>query len=140
MFAYNFMVKYSNLIQIICTQLHVVKYSCLKQIIFKQINMNHRWDPNRTGVSSLDAAQGYTQDIYIFVGEEALNLLQEIQSWYFKQKQQSSIFHIKLATIIVDEPKAPFSLTTTPRCRGEWYSFPRIAPLYPWSVPYNGKC
>ena len=29
---------------------------------------------------------------------------------------------------------APFSIATTPRCRGGRYSIPRIAPLYPWTV------
>ena len=26
------------------------------------------------------------------------------------------------------------------RCRGGYYSFPRINPLYPWSVPYDAEC
>ena len=29
------------------------------------------------------------------------------------------------------DPKAPFSIASTPRCRGGRYSFPWIAPLYP---------
>ena len=37
----------------------------------------------------------------------------------------------KLATIVEGDPKAPFSIATTPRCRGGRYSIPRIAPLYP---------
>ena len=38
------------------------------------------------------------------------------------------------------DPKSPFSIATTPRCRGGCYSFPWIAPLYPWSIPYNAEC
>ena len=38
---------------------------------------------------------------------------------------------IKLATLVDGDPKAPFSIATAPRCRGECYSFPWIAPLYP---------
>ena len=34
-------------------------------------------------------------------------------------------------------PKVLFSIDSTPRCRGERYFFPWIAPLYPWSEPYN---
>ena len=34
----------------------------------------------------------------------------------------------------MSDPKAPFSIATTPRCRGRCYSIPWIAPLYPWSV------
>ena len=37
-------------------------------------------------------------------------------------------------------PKAPFSIATTPRCWGRCYSFPWIALLYPWYVPYNAEC
>ena len=40
----------------------------------------------------------------------------------------------------VGDQKAPFSIATTPRCRGECYSFPWIAPLYPWYVPYIAEC
>ena len=36
----------------------------------------------------------------------------------------------RLATIVEGDPKAPFSIATTPRCRGGRYSFPWIAPLY----------
>ena len=36
-----------------------------------------------------------------------------------------------MATIVEGDLKAPFS------CRGERYVFPWIAPLYPWSLPYN---
>ena len=43
----------------------------------------------------------------------------------------------KLATAVEDNPKAPFSIATTPRCREGHYSFPCIAPLYPWSTPYK---
>ena len=47
---------------------------------------------------------------------------------------------VKLATIVEGDPKAPFSIATTQRCRGGRYSIPRIAPLYPWTVPYNAEC
>ena len=36
--------------------------------------------------------------------------------------------------------KAPFSIATTPRCREGHYSFPWIAQIYPWSIPYNAEC
>ena len=38
----------------------------------------------------------------------------------------------KLATLDEGDQKALFSIATTPRCRGGLYSFPSIAPLYPW--------
>ena len=37
---------------------------------------------------------------------------------------------VKLATVVEDDQKAPFSIATTPKCRGGHYSFPWIAPLY----------
>ena len=42
-----------------------------------------------------------------------------------------NVSKVKLATIVEGDPKAPFSIATTPRCRGGRYSIPRIAPLYP---------
>ena len=47
---------------------------------------------------------------------------------------------VKLATIVKDDQKAPFSIATTPRCTGGRYSFSWIAPLYPWYVPYIVEC
>ena len=43
---------------------------------------------------------------------------------------------VKLATVVEGDQKAPFSIATTPRCKGGRYSFPWIAPLYPLYVPY----
>ena len=42
---------------------------------------------------------------------------------------------VKLATIVKGDPKAPFSIATTLRCRGGRYSIPWISPLYP--DPYH---
>ena len=47
---------------------------------------------------------------------------------------------VKLATIVEGDPKAPFSVATTLRFREGLYSFPWIASLYPWYVPYNAEC
>ena len=43
------------------------------------------------------------------------------------------IIYIYIYIYIVEggDPKAPFSIATTPRCRGGRYPIPRIAPLYP---------
>ena len=40
-----------------------------------------------------------------------------------------STIYIKLATLVKGDPKAPFSIATTPRCRRGHYSW--ITPLYP---------
>ena len=57
--------------------------------------------------------------------------------WRRKRKRETESFLMKkkLATVVEGDPKAPLSIATTPRCRGGCYSFPWIAPLYPWSVP-----
>ena len=36
-----------------------------------------------------------------------------------------------LMTLVKGDPKAPFKIPTTLRCKGGHYSFPWIAPLYP---------
>ena len=38
---------------------------------------------------------------------------------------------VKLATVVEGDPKALFSIATTPRCRRGRYSFPWITLLYP---------
>ena len=38
---------------------------------------------------------------------------------------------VKLAAVVEGNPKATFTIATTPRRRGGHYSFPRIALLYP---------
>ena len=37
--------------------------------------------------------------------------------------------YVKLATVVEDDQKAPFSIATRLRCRGGRYSFSWIAPL-----------
>ena len=36
----------------------------------------------------------------------------------------------KMATVVEGDLKAPISIATTPKCRGERYSIPWIAPVY----------
>ena len=47
-----------------------------------------------------------------------------------RQPQRSGVSKIKLVTVVEGDPKASFSIATTPRCRGERYSFLWIATLY----------
>ena len=51
-----------------------------------------------------------------------------------------NLYKVKLATVVEGDPKAPFSIATTPRCRRGYYSFPWNSPLYPWYVPYIAEC
>ena len=47
---------------------------------------------------------------------------------------------VKLVILVESDPKAPFSIATTPRCRGGRYSISWIAPPYPLSLPHSAKC
>ena len=59
---------------------------------------------------------------------------------YQKKKKRFTFQYIKLSRVSDrsrGQPEAPFSIATTPRCRGERYSFTLMALLYPWYLPYN---
>ena len=56
------------------------------------------------------------------------------------RETESLLNKLKLTTVVEDDLKAPFSIVTTPWCRGGGYLFPWIAPLYPWNLPYNAEC
>ena len=45
---------------------------------------------------------------------------------------------VKLATVVEGDQKASFSIATTQK--GGGYSFPVIALLYPWYIPYIAEC
>ena len=47
---------------------------------------------------------------------------------------------VELATLVEGDPKVPFSIAITPKCRGGCYSILWIVPLYLWSLPYNTEC
>ena len=61
--------------------------------------------------------------------------------------QKSILYHffrklyrkVKLVTVVEGDPKAPFSIATTPRGRWGHFSFPWTTPLYSWSVPYSAE-
>ena len=60
-----------------------------------------------------------------------LRRLTQLLYSFFSLGSYFKIIKVKLATIVEGDPKAPFSIATTPRCREGRYSFPWIAPLYP---------
>ena len=65
---------------------------------------------------------GSYKHILIYIKTE-----REVYDTTFKSK-------VKLATTVEGNPKAPFSIATTPRCRGGRYSFPGL--LYFTLDPY----
>ena len=46
---------------------------------------------------------------------------------------------VMLSTLVEGDPRAPFSIATTPQCNGERYSIPWIAPLYPYRIMLSVK-
>ena len=42
-----------------------------------------------------------------------------------------NLLKVKLATLVEGDPKVPFSIPKTPRCKGGRYYIPWIVPLYP---------
>ena len=64
-------------------------------------------------------------------------------SFLISEPSDSSIItvsKVKLAILVEGDTKIPFSIATTPRCRGGLYSVPWIAPLYLWSLTHNVEC
>ena len=58
-------------------------------------------------------------------------------NWNLANGYISAIYAYKCTTLIEGDPKAPFSIATTERCKGERYTILWIAPFCPWSLPYN---
>ena len=58
--------------------------------------------------------------------------------------EQKEILDKNIASKVGDRGRGwletPFSIAITRRGRGGRNSFPRIAPLYPWYVPYIPEC
>ena len=77
---------------------------------------------------SLRITLDYSRQLYLLDAE-----------WNFKQFSLVSS-QVKSSTVVEGDQMAPFSIATTLRCRGGCYSFPRIAPLYSWYVPYIAEC
>ena len=79
--------------------------------------------------------------IYIYI-------CQRLSHWYiiFSKYSKMNWSHkwfkvskMKLVTLVEGDQMGPFSITTTPRCRRGRYSFPSIAPLYPWLIMLSAK-
>ena len=58
--------------------------------------------------------------------EKVREIQAEITTWWY----------MKLAIVVKGDQNVPLSIVTMLRCRGECYSFPWVAPPYPWSIPF----
>ena len=66
------------------------------------------------------------------------NMVSDIEELRFRETEKFNQnlkpltrIKVKLVTVVKSDPKAPFSVATTLRCRRGRYSFPLIALLYP---------
>ena len=136
-------------------------FKCCYVSLTIQLNISHLFTHSTTGWSH---NQNYSMTVKFSIAPKVIICqLNWVESWYFLAILRIIIWmlhnlwtidfnnllmniislcheYYKLATIVEGDPKAPFSIATTPRCRGGRYSIPRIAPLYPWTVPYNAEC
>ena len=80
--------------------------------------------------------------VYIYLNEckqitDITLLLLRSNTWrHLTVRKQMISLVKKLVTLVEGDPKTPFSIATTPRCRGGCYFIPWIVSLYPWSLPY----
>ena len=105
--------------------------------IWTRVAVSISYDDNHftTGIS--------IKDIMIYMDDESMGVFtKELLRCKTEQilKVKWSGHDNKLATVIESDPKAPFSIATTPWCRGGCYSITEIAPLYSWALPYNAEC
>ena len=67
-----------------------------------------------------------------------------IQSYLILTRSICFDFIIKSKSEVGDriegDQKPPFVIAATPMSKGGRYSFPWIAPLYPWYIPYIAEC
>ena len=90
-----------------------------------------RWTIGRSGERGSGISVPAVQHDYIYI---YIYIYIYTQRWVCEHNCFSLSSKVKLATIVEGNPKAPFSIATTPRCRGGRYSFPGL--LYFTLDPY----
>ena len=87
-------------------------------------NMSQRSCPPGPRLSSPGERERHTA---MPSGAREVNMLQSLFSLQLPLTHNfSNKVKVKLATIVEGDQKAPFSIATTPRCRGGRYSFPGL--------------
>ena len=59
---------------------------------------------------------------------------------WWKKGDSKYIRTVSTNRVVGDRRRGLPEIATTSRCMGGRYSFPWIAPLYPWNVSYNAEC
>ena len=98
--------------------------------------------PNTTGITVIFMFHGFFNSLARskYLSIFSLPFIFTLYYYYYYQYFPWVMRYKLLATVVKGDPKAPFSIATTPRCKGGGYSFLWLAPLYPWSLPYNAEC
>ena len=97
------------------------KENIVAELKFEPVAVQHV-NHNTIRNADLVCKKKITWDLMNFV-------VQQISEWKYNL--------VKLATLVEGNPKALFSIATTPKCRGGRYSISWINPLYPKNLPYN---
>ena len=103
----------------------VLQYFSHVLVCYTYITLPKQWKPGNVPVMDVS--------IVVVGALTCCTLLHPVYDLKTAQKKCK----LKLAAVEEGDPKAPFSIATTPKCREGRYSFPWTAPLYPWSVPFN---
>ena len=101
---------------------YIIHFVIMSHVFEKSLNY-HYWEcPWDVMVKALDCV--------IVVREFELQFRYYV---HFRTNTFGKGVKVKLVTLAEGDPKAPFSIATAPRCRGEGYFILWIAPLYLWS-------
>ena len=107
------------------------------------------WTPTYGQAKARRPARTYIQQICEDTGcspEDLPEAINEREKWRERVRDILAsgitwwLYIVKLSTVAESDSKAPISIATTLRCRWGCNSFPWMAPLYPWSLPYNAEC
>ena len=76
---------------------------------------------------------------YLQIDRKRLHLM-NFDIWIIKTYSSFTKYDkVKLVTLVEGDPKAPFSIATTLRCRGGRYSIPKSVSLYPYLIVLSVK-
>ena len=113
-----------------------------KHLLLRLIIMLELWGMQNTSLllslPGLLSPRSVTPDKLLSMGQIELNCVLRLK--WIVWKGTVYMHKVKTANVVDGGPKAFFLIATTPKSGRGQYSFPWIAPLYPWSMHYNGEC
>ena len=108
------------------------------------------WTPSLGRISFSRPAKTYIHQLGVYTRcrlENRPRPISDTAGWRERKSQGTPSFQRdliilsqgKLVTLVEGEPKPPFSIATTPRCRGGCYSSSGLDPLYPYLIMLRVK-